>query len=48
MDAFSGVTEYVRLTDAKEHDSNFLYHLKVQARSWLVFDKAYNVYYQFA
>lgn len=48
MDAFSGVTEFVRMTEAKEHDRNFLYHLKVPAGSWLVFDKAYNVYHQFA
>jgi len=48
MDAFSGVTEFVRMTEAREHDRNFLYHLKVPAGSWLVFDKAFNVYHQFA
>lgn len=48
MDAFSGVTEFVRMTEAREHDRSFLYHLKVPAGSWLVFDKAYNVYHQFA
>lgn len=48
MDAFSGVTEFVRMTEAKEHDRKFLYHLKLAANSWLVFDKAYNVYHQFA
>jgi hypothetical protein len=48
MDAFSGVTEFVRMTEAKEHDRKFLYHLKLSANSWLVFDKAYTVYYQFA
>lgn len=48
MDAFSGVTEFVRMTEAREHDRNYLYHLKLQAGSWLVFDKAYNVYTQFA
>jgi hypothetical protein len=48
MDAFSGVTEFVRMTAAREHDRRFLYHLKLPANSWLVFDKAYNVYHQFA
>jgi hypothetical protein len=48
LDAFSGVTEFVRMTEAREHDRKFLYHLKLAANSWLVFDKAYNVYHQFA
>jgi hypothetical protein len=48
MDAFSGVTEFVRMTQAREHDRKFLYHLKPAANSWLVFDKAYTVYQQFA
>lgn len=48
MNAFSGVTEFVRMTAAREHDRNFLYNLKLEANSWLVFDKAYNVYHQFA
>jgi len=48
MDAFSGVTEFVRMTEAREHDRKFLYHLQLAANSWLVFDKAYNVYEQFA
>jgi Transposase DDE domain/Domain of unknown function (DUF4372) len=43
MDAFSGVTEFVRMTEAREHDRKFLYHLKLAANSWLVFDKAYTV-----
>jgi len=48
MDAFSGVTEFVRLTEAREHDQKFLYHLKLAANSWIVFDKAYTTYNQFA
>jgi hypothetical protein len=48
MDAFSGVTEFVRMTEAREHDRRFLYHLKLAANSWLVFDKAYMGYHQFA
>jgi hypothetical protein len=41
MDAFSGVTEFVRLTEAREDDQKFLYHLKLAPHSWIVFDKAY-------
>ncbi len=48
MDAFSGVTEFVRMTPAREHDRKFLYNLKLEPNSWLVFDKAYIVYQQFA
>lgn len=48
MDAFSGVTEFVRLTEAREHDQKFLYHLKLAPNSWIVFDKAYTTYVQFA
>jgi hypothetical protein len=48
LDAFSGVTEFVRMTEAREHDRKFLYHLKLTANSWLVFNKAYNVYHQFS
>ncbi len=48
MDAFSGVTEFVRMTEAREHDRKFLYRLKLPEGSWVVFDKAYTVYRQFA
>ena len=48
MDAFSGVAEFVRITAAKEHDRNFLYHLHLEPRSWIVFDKGYNLYSQYA
>jgi hypothetical protein len=47
MDAFSGITEFVRMTAAKEHDRNFLYYLQLPEHSWIVFDKAYNLYRQF-
>lgn len=47
MDAFSGITEFVRMTEAKEHDRKFLYQLNVAPNSWIVFDKAYNLYLQF-
>src|SRR5580698_4406133 len=41
MDAFSGVTEFLRITEAKEHDRKFLYHIKLPANSFIVFDKGY-------
>ena len=48
MDAFSGVVEFVRMTEAKVHDRKFLYHLDLPSNSFIVFDKAYNLYNQFA
>jgi len=48
MDAFRGVAEFVRMTAAKVHDRKFLYHLDLPANSFIVFDKAYNLYNQFA
>jgi Transposase DDE domain/Domain of unknown function (DUF4372) len=47
MDAFSGVAEFVRMTEAKVHDRKFLYQLDLPANSFIVFDKAYNLYSQF-
>lgn len=47
MDAFSGVTEFIRITEARVNDRKFLYYLKPVAESWLVFDKAYNVHRYF-
>lgn len=41
MEAYSGVTEFVRMTAPREHDRRFLYHLKLPAGSWIVFHKAY-------
>jgi len=48
MDAFSGIAEFIRMTEAKVHDRKFLFHLKLQPHSWVVFDKAYNMYRQYA
>ena len=48
MDAFSGIVEFVRITAAKEHDRKFLYHIKLMPNSWIVFDKGYNPFLQFA
>jgi hypothetical protein len=40
MDAFIRVTEFVRKTEARVHDRKFLYLLKFEPDSWLIFDKA--------
>jgi hypothetical protein len=48
MDAFSGVAEFLRMTEAKVHDRKFLYYIDLPANSFIVFDKAYNLYSQFA
>ncbi len=47
IDAFGGVAEYVRMTEARVHDPQFLYHLGLPANSFIVFDKVYNLYRQF-
>ena len=48
MDAFSGITEFVRVTAAKEHDKLFLTKLRLVPDSFIVFDKAYIHYLQYA
>lgn len=48
MDAFSGIAEYMHITSARVHDRKFLYQLQLTKNSFLVFDKAYNHYKQFA
>jgi hypothetical protein len=48
MDAFSGICEFVRITAAKRNDRKFLYSLKLPTNSWIVFDKGYNLYVQYA
>jgi hypothetical protein len=47
MDAFSGVAEFIRMTEARVHDRKFLHHIDLPANSFIVFDKAYNLYSQF-
>jgi len=48
IDAVESVAKFVRITEAKVHDKNFLSQIQVPAHSMLVFDKAYNYYKQFA
>ena len=40
--------QFVKISEAKMHDKNFLQYLKLPAGSMIVFDKAYNYYLQFA
>jgi hypothetical protein len=49
MNAFSGVVEFLRITEARVHDKKFLLHLNphLLPNSFIVFDKAYVDYAQF-
>jgi len=40
--------QFVKISEAKMHDKNFLQYLNLSAGSMVVFDKAYNYYLQFA
>ena len=48
IDAVQSVGKFIRITAAKVHDKNFLKDIQVPEFSMIVFDKAYNYYYQFA
>jgi hypothetical protein len=48
IDAHSDSAKFVKISEAKTHDKNFLKYLILTAGSMLVFDKAYNHYSQFA
>lgn len=48
IDAVQSVGKFMRITEAKTHDKNFLKDINVPRHSMLVFDKAYNYYRQFA
>ena len=48
IDAVQSVGRFMRITEAKTHDKNFLKDIRVPKYSMLVFDKAYNYYQQFA
>jgi hypothetical protein len=48
IDAVQSIAKFVRITEAKVHDKNFLSQIQVPAYSMLVFDRAYNYYRQFA
>lgn len=48
IDADSDTPEFVKISEAKRHDKNFLQHLSLAAHSMIVFDRAYNHYLQFS
>jgi len=48
IDAVQSVGRYIKITEAKVHDKNFLKELDLISHSMVVFDKAYNYYHQFA
>ena len=47
-DIHADTPQFVKISEAKMHDKNFLPYLKLAAGSMIVFDKAYNYYLQFA
>lgn len=48
IDAVQSVGRFIKITEAKMHDKNFLRSLELISNSMIVFDKAYNYYHQFA
>jgi hypothetical protein len=48
IDAHSDTPAFVKISEAKQHDKNFLQYLHLASHSMIVFDKAYNHYLQFA
>ena len=48
IDAHSDTPTFVKISEAKQHDKNFLQYLHLAAHSMIVFDRAYNHYLQFA
>ena len=47
-DIHADTPQFVKISEAKMHDKNFLQYLNVSKGSMIVFDKAYNYYLQFA
>jgi hypothetical protein len=48
IDAHSQTPTFVKISEAKLHDKNFIQYLNLPAFSMIVFDRAYNHYHQFA
>jgi hypothetical protein len=48
IDAHSDTPTFVKISEAKSHDKNFIQYLNLPAHSMIVFDRAYNHYLQFA
>ena len=47
-DVHADTPQFVKISEAKMHDKNFLQYLNLAQGSMIVFDKAYNYYLQFA
>jgi hypothetical protein len=47
-DIHANTPQFVKISEAKLHDKNFLQYLNLSSGSMAVFDKAYNYYLQFA
>ncbi len=48
IDAVQSVGRFIKITEARVHDKNFLKELDLISYSMVVFDRAYNHYHQFA
>lgn len=48
IDSVQQVGRFIKITEAKVHDKNFLKSLELISHSMVVFDRAYNYYHQFA
>jgi len=48
IDAVQAIGRFIKITEAKVHDKNFLKSLELSSNSMVVFDRAYNYYHQFA
>ena len=48
IDAVQSVGRFIKITEAKVHDKNFLRSLDLVTHTMIIFDKAYNYYHQFA
>jgi hypothetical protein len=48
IDAVQSVGRFIKITEAKVHDKNFLKELDLISYSMVVFNRAYNYYHQFA
>ncbi len=48
IDAHSQTPTFVKISEAKSHDKNFIQYLNLAPHSMIVFDRAYNHYRQFA
>jgi len=48
IDAVQSIGRFIKITEVKVHDKNFLKELELVSHSMVVFDRAYNYYHQFA